>query len=134
MLLKENRLKKKKDFEKVFKTGKGYKEDFLLLKIRENNLKTSRFGFVVSKKFSKKALIRNRIKRQLRELVKLKLSKIKKGIDAVILTVPALLDPGQVRVLTKLSPAVKKQGLKDKDFCELEEIINKLFKKAGILR
>ena len=112
MLPKKNRLKKKKDFEKVFKTGKGYKEDFLFLKIAGNNLKTSRFGFVVSKKFSKKALIRNRIKRRLRELVKLKLSEIKKGIDGIILVNP---------------------GLEDKDFWELEEIINKLFKKAGII-
>jgi len=111
MLPKKNRLKKKKDFERVFKTGKGHKEDFLFLKIVENNLKISRFGFVVSKKFSKKALIRNRIKRQLRELVKLKLSKIKKGIDGVILVIP---------------------DLRDKDFLELEEIINKLFKKAKL--
>ncbi len=111
MLPKANRLKKNKDFERVFRVGEGYKEDFLFLKIRENNLETSRFGFVVSKKFSKKALIRNRIKRQLREIVKLKLSKIKKGIDGVILVRP---------------------GLRDKDFWELEEVINKLFKKAKL--
>ncbi|GAI32984.1 unnamed protein product, partial [marine sediment metagenome] len=62
MLNKRNRLKKKKDFDKVFKQGQGFKQDFLYLKIRKNNLKSSRFGFVVSKKFSKKAVIRNKIK------------------------------------------------------------------------
>ncbi len=111
MLQKANRLKKKKDFENVFKKGRGFKEDFLYLKIKKNNLKSSRFGFVVSKKFSQKATARNKIKRRLRELVKVKLPKIKKGIDGVIIIMP---------------------GFKINDFWELEEITNKLFKKANI--
>lgn len=111
MLPKINRLKKKKDFERVFKKGEGYKEDFLYLKIIKNNLKNSRFGFVVSKKFSKKAVIRNKIKRRLRELTKIKLPKIKKGIDGVIVVMP---------------------GLEVNNFWDLEEKINKLFEKAGI--
>ncbi len=113
MLPKRNRLKKNKDFENVFKKGQGFKEDFLYLKIKENNLKSSRFGFVVSKKFSQKATERNKIKRRLRELVKAKLPKIKEGIDGVITTMP---------------------GLRIIDFWELEKIINKLFKKANIYR
>lgn len=113
MLPKANRLKKNKDFENVFKKGRGFKEDFLYLKIKKNNLKSSRFGFVVSKKFSQKATVRNKIKRRLRELVKVKLPKIKKGIDGVIIIIP---------------------GFKINDFRELEEIINKLFKKANIYR
>ena len=113
MLPKENRLKKNKDFERVFKTGKGYKENFLFLKITKNNLETSRFGFIVSKKFSKKAVIRNKVKRQLRELVKARLPKIKKGIDGIILIIP---------------------NFENKDFWEIEETINKLFKKADIFK
>lgn len=113
MLPKLNRLKKKKDFDKVFKKGGGWKEDFLYLKSVANNLKTSRFGFVVSKKFSKKNTLRNKIKRRLRELVRIKLSQIKKGQDVVIVVIP---------------------GFGMKDFWELEEIIIKLFKKAGILK
>lgn len=111
MLPKRNRLKKNKDFENVFKKGQGFKEDFLYLKIKKNNLESSRFGFVVSKKFSQKATARNKIKRRLRELVKVKLPKIKKGIDGVIIIMP---------------------GFKINDFWELEEIINKLFEKANI--
>lgn len=113
MLPKRNRLKKNKDFENVFKKGQGFKEDFLYLKIKKNNLESSRFGFVVSKKFSQKATVRNKIKRRLRELVKVKLPKIKKGIDGVIIIMP---------------------GFKINDFWELEGIINKLFEKANIYR
>jgi len=112
MLPKENRLKKNKDFEKVFKEGKGFKEDLLVLKKVKNNLKNSRFGFVVSKTFFKKATLRNKIKRRLRELVRIKLNEIKKGIDVVIIAKP---------------------GLETKDFQEIKEIVNKLFKKAKII-
>jgi len=111
MLPVRNRLKKKKDFERIFKEGQGFKQGFLYLKIKKNNLKSSRFGFIVSKKFAKKAVIRNKIKRRLRELIKIKLPEIKKGIDGIIIVIP---------------------GLKTTDFQQLEEIINKLFKKAKL--
>ena len=64
MLSKVNRLKKRKDFKKVFEEGRGFKEGPLYLKIKESNLAHSRFGFTISKKVSKKAVIRNRIKRK----------------------------------------------------------------------
>jgi len=113
MLPKKNRLKKKKDFENVFNDGRGYKEDFLYLKIAKNKLKTSRFGFAVSKKFSKNATVRNQIKRRLRELVKTKISKIAAGTDGVIVVLP---------------------GLEKKDFWELEEVLSNLFAKAGLIK
>ncbi len=55
MLPKINRLQKEKEIEEVFKKGKGFKEDFLIFKTAKNSLKTSRFGFIISKKISKKA-------------------------------------------------------------------------------
>lgn len=122
MLPKENRLKKKKDFEKVFKKGKAFKEDFLVLKIIKNNLKISRFGFVVSKNFSKKTVLRNTIKRRLRETVRTKLNRIKKGIDGVIMVSPNLK--------TKTGPGKTLEP--EKDFWKIEKTVNKLFKKAEI--
>lgn len=112
MLAKKNRLRKKKDIERVFKEGKGFKEDFLVLKIVKNNLENSRFAFIVSQKVSKKATLRNKIRRRLRELVRLKIKEIKTGIDGVVMALP---------------------GLEKKDFWELEEIINRIFKKANLI-
>ena len=113
MLPKENRLTKKKDFERVFRQGKGLKEEFLVIKALDNNLSVSRFGFIVSKKISKKAVLRNKIKRRLRELAQMKLNQIRQGIDIVV---------------------IASSGIGEKNFGEIEEISNKLFKKAGILR
>jgi len=91
MLPRKNRLKKKKDFERIFKKGKEYKEDFLLLKTISNNLQFSRFGFIINKKVVKKATIRNKIKRRLREVVRREiLPKIKKRVDCVIIVKPGI--------------------------------------------
>jgi ribonuclease P protein component len=113
MLSLKNRLKKKKDFERVFKEGKGLKEDFLILKMSENNLSQSRFGFIVGRKISKKAILRNKLKRRLRELVRGKIEKIKKGFDIIFIAQP---------------------GLENRDFWELEEILNKIFARAKLIK
>ncbi|KKQ67033.1 MAG: ribonuclease P protein component [Candidatus Nealsonbacteria bacterium RIFCSPLOWO2_12_FULL_39_31] len=113
MLSKENRLKKKKDFEDVFKNGRGYKDGFLYLKIIKNNLEPSRFGFVVGVKFSKSAVKRNKIKRWLRELTRINLQVIEKGFDCVVIVFP---------------------GFKAKNFEEAEGLAEKLFRRAGIIK
>jgi len=113
MLTQKNRLKKKKDFERVFKEGKGLKEDFLILKMSENNLSQSRFGFIVGTKISKKAILRNKLKRRLRELVRGKIGKIKKGFDIILIAQP---------------------GLENRDFWELEEISTRIFSRAKLLK
>ena len=84
MLSGINRLKKKKDFERVFRRGRGLKDGFLSLKFAKNNLGLTRFGFVVGQKVSHKAVIRNKVKRRLRELVRVKLGNIKKGFDVAV--------------------------------------------------
>lgn len=86
MLAGANRLKKKKDFERVFKQGKGFREGFLSLRVAENSLKINRFGFIVGQKVSKKATVRNKVKRRLRELVKDSLPRTKQGLDIVLIT------------------------------------------------
>jgi ribonuclease P protein component len=112
MLPKENRLRKKNDFENVLRRGGGLKQDFLVLKLKENKLKDTRFGFIVSQKVSKKAVIRNRVKRRLREIIKLKMEEIKKGIDVVLIALP---------------------GAEKKDFSETKKEMEDLLKKSGAL-
>ena len=83
MLSKENRLKKKRDFDLVIKRGKGIGGDFLNLRFLKNNLKETRIGFVVGQRVSKKAVERNKIKRRLREIAGKYLSGIKSGYDLI---------------------------------------------------
>ncbi len=85
MLPFENRIKKRRDFERILKEGKLLHSEILTVKFLENNLNRTRFGFIVSKKVSKKAVARNTVKRRLREQIRLKLTKFKKGFDIVII-------------------------------------------------
>ncbi|MDP3882971.1 MAG: ribonuclease P protein component [Candidatus Staskawiczbacteria bacterium] len=84
MLPKINRIKKKKDFEFIFRNGVSFKNSCLILKVVKNNLDYSRFGFVVSGKVSKKAVDRNKIRRRLSEIVKKEV--IKAGLDLVFIS------------------------------------------------
>ena len=86
MLKKEFRLRKQKDFENVFDKGVYFSWKYLMLKAVENNLPFSRFGFVVSKKVSKKAVERNRAKRLMSESIRLSQGKIKSGFDIIFVS------------------------------------------------
>lgn len=82
-LNKKNRLKKRRDFEEVFKKGKAVKDSFLFIKYRKNELGVSRFGFVVSAKVAKKAVERNKIRRILSEAVRGKIDDLG-GYDIIV--------------------------------------------------
>ncbi|PIQ67310.1 ribonuclease P protein component [Candidatus Uhrbacteria bacterium CG_4_10_14_0_2_um_filter_41_7] len=86
MLKLENRLKHEKDFDLVYKKGKSVFDKVAGVKFKPNNLEYSRFAIVVGLKVSKKAVERNRIKRQYREIIRLNLDKITPGYDIIVLT------------------------------------------------
>jgi len=114
MLPKENRLTKKRDFEKVLKRGKGFKQKTLFLKTVENNLPQSRFGIIVSKKTAKKATDRNKIKRQIREILRKKLNKIKKGYDLVLVVWPFLKEKSYQEKLSIIEESLQKINFLEK--------------------
>lgn len=85
MLPSNLRLKKKKDFERVLNLGHTSGGEFFILKQAPNDLSFSRFGFVISVKVSPKAADRNKLKRQVSEIIRLNLKEIKIGFDVVMI-------------------------------------------------
>jgi len=83
MLKKEYRIKKTKEYENIYKYGKKFPGKYIIVFIRENNLKNHRFGVVTSKKIGN-AVKRNQIKRQLRAVISGKIDEIKGHNDIVI--------------------------------------------------
>ena len=102
MLPKINRLKKKRDFEIVFEKGKSSRDNFLALRAAPNNSEISRFGFIVSKKISKKAVVRNKIRRRLSFAIEQEIKNIKKGVDVILVALP---------------------GIEKKEFSEIQEAV-----------
>ena len=94
MLPKQNRLRLKKDFERIFETGRWGGTDFISLKYAKNeDGDDPKIGFMVGKKVSKSAVKRNRVKRQMREVVRLALKKgqIKPNFDVIVVAKPKIL-------------------------------------------
>ena len=118
MLPFKNRLTKKKDFEFVFRFGERYYAPSginMYIKEKGNRNDGSRFGFIVSKKVSKKAVNRNKLKRWLRDIVKVNLSKISNSFDVVVVLNPKLFKS-------------------DASFQKIRDDLESLFFKAGILQ
>ncbi|MCX6778760.1 MAG: ribonuclease P protein component [Candidatus Magasanikbacteria bacterium] len=87
MLQPQNRLKADRDFKRVLKIGRFFNSKEMRIKALSNSLPHSRFGFVISTAIDKKATVRNRIKRQVREVVRLLIKEnlIIPGVDVVML-------------------------------------------------
>lgn len=92
MLAKNNRIRLDKEFDRVFKTGQSFYGKVLGLKVSPNTLGFTRFGIMVSLKVSKKAVIRNKVKRQIRSVISKELPALKTNKDVVIITFPLILD------------------------------------------
>ncbi len=80
---KEFRLRKARDFSLVYRVGRSWANDFLVLKAMPNQGQLdSRFGFSVGKRTGN-AVNRNTIKRRLRETVRH--TPVKEGWDVVFI-------------------------------------------------
>ena len=75
-------LRKKEDFERLFKIGRSRKGRFFLLKFAKSENNETRASIIVSKKISKLAVVRNRCKRKMREAFRL--TDFRKGFDYVL--------------------------------------------------
>lgn len=88
MISKAERIAKKNDFDLIFKKGLKIKEGLILLRVLPNKLNFSRFAVIVSLKVSKKAVLRNKIRRKIFNLLRQNADKVVKGLDIVFIVLP----------------------------------------------
>ncbi|MFD2170643.1 ribonuclease P protein component [Tumebacillus lipolyticus] len=92
MLQKEHRLTDKRDFQRVFHHGQSFANRYLVIYYLKNrNCDTFRVGFSVSKKVGK-AVMRNRVKRLLREAFRANREQIVESYDLVVIARPSASD------------------------------------------
>jgi ribonuclease P protein component len=124
VLQKENRLTRKRDFEILFKEGRFVPGTLTTMKYwkvqpdtypKRGYITTDlKIGFIVSTKFSKKAVDRNRAKRQMREVVRL------------------LLKENKIPAGYMIAIMVKNEML-GKEYGEIEKSVVQMFKRANLL-
>ena len=102
MLAKKYRLRGEKRFREIHKNGRRFFTRLLNLRYLENNEGCPRFALVVSAKISKKATQRNKIRRQLLEIIRQELPRFDKKYDYLIKVKLPLLD---------LEPSERKKAL-----------------------
>ncbi|MFW6287248.1 MAG: ribonuclease P protein component [bacterium] len=106
-----DRLRKSKEFGRVYNRGKSLATYNLVLYYFPNKSNINRVGFSISKKIGN-AVVRNKIKRRLREIIRLK-ENVKTGYDIIVIA---------------RKPVVKL------DYKGMERDINKLFDRANLIK
>lgn len=88
---KENRLRSNMEFIRVYTEGKSYGNKNLVLYVRKNDIGITRVGFTVSKKIGK-SVVRNKVKRRMREICRLEFHRLKNGYDLVFVPKKNVVD------------------------------------------
>lgn len=109
---KKYRLRTSADFERLRQEGQTWLHPLLILSTSPNGLPTSRFGFIVGRRLGKAAQ-RNRIKRRMREAVRLRMQKgeIAAGWDLVF---------------------VARYPIQQATFSQIDEAVGILLRRAGL--
>lgn len=81
---------------------------FFSIKIAENKLESNRFGILISKRIDKRAVIRNKIKRQIRRCVEENEKYLSAGKDILIITRPGIKDMETREICESLMKDFKK--------------------------
>lgn len=82
-LSKQGMLHKNKNFQAVYRSGKSYANRMVVLYVLPNHTNARRIGFAAGKKLGG-AVVRNRVKRLLRESYRLNQFQIIEGIDLIV--------------------------------------------------
>ena len=83
-LKKAGRLLKRKEFLRLSQNGKQVRDRYFIIRFAPSNLERSRLGITVTKKVGN-AIVRNRLKRFVREYFRLNCHRMENYLDLVII-------------------------------------------------
>ena len=88
---KMNRLRSNMEFKKVYKYGKNYWNRNLILYVMKNDLGYTRVGYSITKKIGN-SVVRNRIRRQMKEIYRLNFDWIENNYDLIFIPKKNVVD------------------------------------------
>lgn len=105
-----NRLKRWQDFQAVYRRGSRYNSTHLVLRAVPipGGVAATQVGIAVSQKVSKKAVVRNRIKRQVRATIRALLPQFEPGWKAIITVRPQAVECKSEHFLRELKQLLTK--------------------------
>lgn len=108
-MVRKRALTKKAQYSAVYKSGKAWVDDLVVIKALPNELEFSRYGYSVVKEIGK-AAVRNRVRRLLKEITRV--MPVKSGWDMVF---------------------IARSSSADADYDELKESVAKLLSRAHLI-
>lgn len=108
---KESRLTSRKDYQEVYRHGRSVANKYLVVYFLDRKTTGVRVGVSVSRKIGS-AVVRNRIKRLLKEIFRKNKEAIKQGYDVVF---------------------IARQPIKEKSFHDTEKAFLDVLQKAGLI-
>ena len=103
-------IRENKDFKRLYYRGKSVADDCLVVYYRRNGSSLCRLGLTVSAKVGK-AVVRNRIRRLIRESYRLMEDRVLSGFDIVVVARGRAANADYKTINSSLEKAFKKCGL-----------------------
>ncbi len=103
-------LKKNSDFRRLYSRGKSTVNPYLAVYCRRNRSSVNRLGYTVSTKLGH-AVVRNRVRRRLREIYRLNSPKLGTGWDIVIVARVRCVNASYAKIDAAFLSACKELGL-----------------------
>lgn len=107
MLKKINRISRRKEFLEIKNKGKMFNSPLFGAVCSFDETEEIKFGFVISKKISKRAVDRNKIKRRMSEVLVKKIDKFKLGTKIVFLAKKSLLGAKMGEIEIEIDKLIK---------------------------
>ena len=104
------RLRRKEDFARLQQEGRVWQHPLLIVSVTANGLAHNRYGFVTSKRLGT-AVVRNRIRRLLREAVREMHAQLRQGYDIAFVARPRIVGQPLQVVRQAVSACLQRAGL-----------------------
>lgn len=99
------------DFAEVLKRGQRARGEFVDLKMKKTANVYPKAGFLVTQKVAKRAVSRNKIKRQLRAAMGHYISGLKGGVDLLFIAKDSIRGKSFLEIKAEVQELLRKEGL-----------------------